>query len=107
MSTYYREVKKPARYVRLEQGPAHARITVWDNAGANVGSLTVKAEEANDWLHLFAGDDVAQTIGNGPGEKPTLKLFKEEHEIVDRSLISENGDVTHFAALLRECMDGG
>ena len=106
MSTYYREVKKPARYVRLEQGgrftgPAHARITVWDNAGAHVGSLTVKAEEAQDWLQLFAGGDVAQIVGR------ELKLFKAREEIGDRSLISEYGEVVKLRDIEREFTNGG
>ena len=101
MSTYYREVKKPVRHVRLEQGPAHARITVWDNAGANVGTLTVKADEGNDWLELFAGGDVAQIVGR------ELKLFKAREEIGDRSLISEYGEVVKLRDLERECVDGG
>lgn len=53
MSTSYYYIQEPITSLRLEEGPGHDRLTVWQS-GANAGTLVLTKGSARTIISLFA-----------------------------------------------------
>lgn len=97
MSTSYHYLRGPLTSLRLEEGPAHDRLTVFE-AGANAGTLTLSlgtgrllalalADEQDDFhcpmrTH-FGGAGVSCVVTeNVRGLDPALTLVSDEGEVL-------------------------
>lgn len=96
MSTAYYYLREPFTSIRLERGPSHDRVTLWER-GANIGTLTVSAGTGSMVTYLFAEveyDGKAPMRTHWGGTKVGC-VVTENVRGLDPSLVlvSEYGDV--------------
>lgn len=95
MSTSYQRLKPPITSVRVMKGPGHSIVTVFMN-GANTGNLTLRNEEVCSFLWAISEDRDCAVHVSSQGIQCNGTVDPEE------CLISEEGDITSLATLLRE-----
>lgn len=96
MSTSYYRLKEPFTSLRLQEGPGHDRITLWEN-GANCGTLTVSKGRGRMVARSFAeyADDSRcplRTHWGGPDHGAVVTVNDPDISD-DATVISEYGDV--------------
>ena len=107
MSTSYYHFRPPVTSVKVEEGPAHDRVTVFENR-ANAGTLTVSKGLGKTFVSFFTDevDDPVAPIrthfgGKGRGCVVTIQ---ELHLHPDTYLADEYGQVFTVAQIT--AMDG-
>ena len=109
MSTSYYYVAEPFTSIRLEEGPTHDRVTLWESHG-NAGTLTVARGHGRQLVKRFAEecDDGRAPMrthfgGRGVGCIVTENVRDLADDLV---LISEYGDVLTVGEI-RRCAGHG
>ena len=95
MGISYNQIALPLRSVTRQWAPEsspHARFNLFDRKGANIGQLTVLAEDAHDYLRLFAeSDETCKVVTKKDGE--VIHHYKELRYGGKTVLLSEYGDL--------------
>jgi len=96
MSTSYYYIREPFTSVRLEEGPGHDRVTLWER-GANCGTLVLSLGSGKRLVSMFAAgddDDSRAPIRTHYGGKDVGAVVTENVSGLDPSLvlISEYGE---------------
>lgn len=98
MSTSYYRLREPFTSLRLEKGPTHDRLTVWEEH-ANAGTLTVRGGWGKHVALLFAlqeGDEQCpvRTHWGGVDRGAVVTFRDRDKDLPDEIvLVSEYGDV--------------
>lgn len=102
MSTSYYRFKDPISSVRLEEGPGHDRLTIWEN-GANAGTLTLSLGTGRTIVKMLMEDvhDGAcpmRTHWGGVDRGTVVTINPSGKELTDDIvLVSEYGEVLKVA----------
>ncbi len=101
MSTEFYPFKGTISSVRLECGPGHDTIGVWQ-AGAKCGELTVTKGAGKDLVFLFASDVAAFNVVNTGLASVTVHVFPYGVGMLpDQFVISEYGELMRVKDVLK------
>jgi hypothetical protein len=97
MSTKYYELRKPFTSIRLEEGPGHDRITLWEGH-ANAGTLTVTKGRGRTAVKLFVHDLDCPIHTYWGGQECGVVVIVHDTEMPDTTtVVSEYGDAMTVA----------
>jgi len=98
MSTSYYGLSDPITSLRLEEGPGHDRLTVWEG-NALAGTLVLSLGEGRHVAMMFADQDCERANTSYGGKDVGCRVNCDPALRDDLVVISEYGEVTTIGAV--------